>query len=314
MDLRQLNTLVAIADHGSFSAAARALFTVQSNVSGHIARLEKELGTTLVDRHRGELTEEGAIVVEHARAIQRELDAIVSDLASRGTDAAGDARIGVIGTTGRWLMPQVLTSLRKSYPRVRDLVAEGSTSSLLPRLTNGQLELVVVHLPVDDPELRVEPLFAEDLVVLVHRTHPLSDHDELPLKSIAAHPLLLPPPGTALRRIIDRAAQNVGVTLRAQAEIDGVRLLSSLAFDGYGPTIVPATAVPKWVGDFHRVRVPELPQRVVGCAYRRRPALSAPARAALDGMRETVSSRGERQPGVHVGNVVPLSGRGGALL
>ncbi|MEC7174061.1 MAG: LysR family transcriptional regulator, partial [Actinomycetota bacterium] len=50
MDLRQLNTLIAIADHGSFSAAARALFTVQSNVSAHISRLEKELGATLIDR------------------------------------------------------------------------------------------------------------------------------------------------------------------------------------------------------------------------------------------------------------------------
>ena len=59
MDLRQLNTLVAIADHGSFSAAARALYTVQSNVSGHIARLERDLGVTLVDRQRGILTEDG---------------------------------------------------------------------------------------------------------------------------------------------------------------------------------------------------------------------------------------------------------------
>ena len=67
MDLRQLTTLVAIADHGSFSAAARALYTVQSNVSGHIARLEKELGVVLVDRQRGGLTDEGMIVVERAR-------------------------------------------------------------------------------------------------------------------------------------------------------------------------------------------------------------------------------------------------------
>ena len=53
MDVRQLSALVAIADHGTFSAAARALFTVQSNVSSHIARLEKELGVTLVDRAQG---------------------------------------------------------------------------------------------------------------------------------------------------------------------------------------------------------------------------------------------------------------------
>ena len=67
MDVRQLSALVAIADHGTFSAAARALFTVQSNVSSHIARLERELGTTLVDRTHGGLTDDGARVVDRAR-------------------------------------------------------------------------------------------------------------------------------------------------------------------------------------------------------------------------------------------------------
>ena len=78
MDLRQLTTLVAIADHGSFSAAARALYTVQSNVSGHIARLEKELGVVLVDRQRGGLTDEGMIVVERARRVLHELEDIAA--------------------------------------------------------------------------------------------------------------------------------------------------------------------------------------------------------------------------------------------
>jgi molybdate transport repressor ModE-like protein len=310
MDLRQLSALLAIADHGSFSAAARSLFTVQSNVSGHIARLERELGATLVDRHRGELTEEGAAVVERARRIRRELDAIAADMASRGTDAAGDARLGVIGTTGRWLMPRLLTTLARTHPRVHTLVIEGTTSSLLPRLVSGHLDAAITHLPVDDPELRVEPLFAEDLVVLVNNHHPLSDHDELPLKAVAAYELLLPTPGTALRRIIDRAALNAGVALRALAEIDGVRLLASLALDGYGATIVPATAVPRWsTGDFHRVHVPELPKRVVGVTYRRRPSLAPPARAVLEALRDTMASLGERQPGVHVEQVSPLTGR-----
>ena len=61
MEVRHLSSLIAIADHGSFSAAARALGTVQSNVSAHIARLEKELGASLVDRASGQLTEEGAV-------------------------------------------------------------------------------------------------------------------------------------------------------------------------------------------------------------------------------------------------------------
>ena len=77
-------------------------------------------------------------------------------------------------------------------------------------------------------------------------------------------PLLLPPTGAALRRVLDRAAASADITLRPQAEVDGVRLLASLAIDGFGAAIVPATAVPVWLqGSFRRITVPELPRRVV---------------------------------------------------
>ena len=103
---------MAIADHGTFSAAARALYTVQSNISSHVARLERELGTTLVDRARGGLTEDGARVVERARRILRELDDIVADVAPIDGDVAGDVRLGMLGTTARWLLPRLLTDAR----------------------------------------------------------------------------------------------------------------------------------------------------------------------------------------------------------
>src|SRR5262245_28257386 len=162
MDLRQLTTLVAINDHGSFSAAARALYTVQSNVSGHIARLERELGVTLVDRHRGGLTDEGVIVVERARRVLHELDDIAAEMASRGNEVRGDCRLGVLDTTARWLLPQLLTHLSRQHPGVKVTVHEGNTTGLIPRLVAQHLDAALVHLPVDDPEVEVEPLFAED--------------------------------------------------------------------------------------------------------------------------------------------------------
>ncbi len=307
MDLRQLAALVAIADHGSFSAAARALYTVQSNVSGHIARLEKELGAVLVDRARGGLTPEGSAVVERARKIQRELDAIASDVRSDEEHVAGEAHVGAIATTARWLMPALLSQLEQTYPEVRLVVVEGNTTALLPRLLDGHLDAVVVHLPVDDPELAVEPLFAEDLVVVASADHPLAAYDELTLAELASTPLLLAARGTALRRSIDRAAANAGVQLQAIAEIDGVRLLSSLALDGFGPTIIPATSLPSPTPEgYRRIRVPELPRRVVGWAHRRRPAPNVAVRAVLELLRSSIVANGSHQPGVHVGNMSPL--------
>ena len=302
MDLRQLATLVAIADHGSFSAAARALYTVQSNVSGHIARLERELGVELVDRQRGELTDEGVLVVDRARRILHELDDIAAEMASRGNEVRGDSRLGVLGTTARWLLPQLLTNLGKQHPGVHVTVHEGNTTNLIPRLVAQHLDAAVVHLPVDDPEVTIEPLFAEDLVLLAHNSHPLADQAELHLADLEGHPLMLPPLGTALRRVIDRAAAGANVQLQPQVEIDGVRLLTSLAFEGYGAAIVPATSVPRWLkGDFTRIPVPELPRRVVAWVQRRRPTPGSPTKALQAVLKEVLAVQGGTQPGVHVG-------------
>ncbi len=302
MDLRQLTSLVAIADHGTFSAAARALYTVQSNVSGHIARLERELGVLLVDRQRGGLTDEGLVVVERARRVLHELDDISAEMASRGDEVRGDTRLGVIGTTARWLLPQMLTQLAKQHPGVHVTVHEGNTTNLLPRLLAQQLDAIIVHLPVDDLEVSVEPLFAEDLVLLAHTRHHLAAHESIALADLAGEPLMLPPVGAALRRAIDRAAANVGVELVAQVEIDGVRLLTSLAFEGFGAAIVPATAVPRWLkGDFRRIAVPELPRRVVGWVQRRRPSPGSPTRALQAVLRDVIATQGAKQPGLYVG-------------
>lgn len=308
MDVRQLSALVAIADHGTFSAAARALFTVQSNVSNRIARLERELGTTLVDRAGGRLTDEGVRVVERARRVLRELDAIVTDVAPADGDIIGDVRLGILGTTGRWLLPRVLTTLRARHPHLRVIVTEGSSSTLLPGLE--RFNAVVIHLPVDDPSVDVEPLFAEELVLIASPGHPLAGTEDVPLAALAGQPLLLPPSGSALRRVLDRATATVDVTLTATAEVDGVRLLATLALDGQGAAIVPATAVPASAG-IRPARVIGLPPRVVALASKGRLASGGPTGALVDVLRETVTTLAEHQPGVRLGTAAfPLSRRG----
>lgn len=303
MDVRQLTALVAIADHGTFSAAAKALFTVQSNVSNHVARLEKELSATLVDRVNGGLTDDGTRVVERARRVLRELDDIAADLSQTDGKVVGDVRLGMLGTTARWLLPRLLGDAAVTYPDVHPIVAEGSTSVLIPALLSGQYSAAILHLPVDAAELTIEPLFAEELMLLTGPNHPLGQRDEIALADLAGHRLLIPPPGAALRRVLDRAARAVGVQLQAQAEIDGVRLLATLAVDGFGAAIVPATAVPQTQARrFRTIRVPELPPRVVALAYHRRPPPSAAAKALFEVLRACLPDLALEQHGVRLGS------------
>lgn len=300
MDLKQLTALSAIAEHGSFSAAARALHTVQSNVSTHIARLEEELGASLVDRSTGDLTDAGLAVVERARRIETELGAIESDVVSLTTETTGTTRLGTIGTTARWLVPPLLLEMRRRHPNVTVVVVDAVTTLLLPQLALSQIDLALVNLPVDEPEIDIEPLFDEDLVLLAPAGHELFDAEQLTLADIAHVELLLSAPGTAFRAQLDAAARAADVELTAMAEIDGMRLLASLAFQGFGAAVLPASAAPGWIGgDWRRIPLVDVAGRSVGLARRRRSRPSAATRALAEVVTDVVRDGAEAQPGVH---------------
>jgi len=302
MELRHLQALTAISDHGTFSAAAEHLNTVQSNISAHVARLERELGAPLIDRADGRLTEEGTVVVARARRILSELDALVADVAACKDEVTGTVRVGMIGTTARWLVPRLMDVARKRHPKLRLVIVEGNTTGLEPQLASGQLDLAVLHLPVTGRDLVARLLFEEDLVLVVPQGHSSAEPGHsVTLEDLADMELLLPLPGTAFRDELEAVTRPLGITLLPAAEIDGLRLIASLTFEGYGPAILPATAIPSLLRDqFHPVAVEGLPRRRVGVAQRSRGLPSAPTRALNELLEAVVAMPEDRPEGVHV--------------
>jgi DNA-binding transcriptional LysR family regulator len=299
MDLRQIHALIAIADHGSFSAAAASLHTVQSNVSSHVARLERELGVQLVDRHSGQLTEEGTAVVERGRRVISEIDAAVADVAALRDEVTGTVRIGMIGTTARWLAPLLLEAAAVRHPKVRLVVGDGTSATLEPHLASGSLDAAIVNLPQGSPDLIEHPLFDEDLILVLPTGHPLAGKPAVDLAELDGLELLLPAPGTAFRLEIDQACRDAGVTLVPRAELDGVRLMASLAVRGFGPAILPATGTTEGVMRLSRATVNGLPRRRVGIVLRRRGRPSAPARATIDLLESVVEANLDPAMGLH---------------
>ncbi len=303
MDLRQLASLAAVADHRSFSAAARALHTVQSNVSSHVANLERELDVSLVDRATGELTEEGRLVVERARRIQVELDAVVADLAAHAGSLTGRVRLGMIGTVGAWVLPLLIPVTAEAHPGVHLVIVDATTTSLLPQVVAGTLDAAVVNLPVTDPDLVALPLFEEDRVVLAPPGHPLARRTQgrIRLADLSRYPLLLEPPGTAFRDDLDAAASRAGVELVALAEVDGMRALAALSQEGFGAAVLPATAAPMDPPEgWRRIEITGLGPRTVGLVTSRRTRPSAPARAVTDGVRALLAAEAPGRPGLRV--------------
>lgn len=338
MDFRRLEALLAVAEHRSFTAAATALHTVQSNVSTHLRRLEKELGAILFDRATRELTTEGEMVADRTRRVLNELRALQDDLLSLREDVAGSVRAGVIGTTAVWLTPALFDVMASRHPRVQLTIVEATTTSLLPQLLAERLDLAIVNLPVEHPDIDTTVLFSEKRVVIAAASHPLAQGGEprpgsvdsndsgneavnqtgigsdagseagsaaVDLKTLAAHEILLAPIGTAFRDEVEADARRAEVSFVPRAEIDGFRLLASLAQQGFAPALVPASAVstrsdPR--GRWTCIDVEDLSDRQVGLALPRRMTPAASTRVVVEAIQEVVTEFGPQALGV-----VPVS-------
>ena len=300
VDIRQLRALLAVGEHRSFSGAARALHTVQSNVSTHINHLEAELGTTLVDRATNELTYEGQLVASRSQRIEAELNAIIHEVASTTGHIVGSVHIGVVGTTARWLVPALLGRQSETHPAIAMTIADGTSSLLVPQLVTGRLDIAVINLPQSERTIRVEPMFTEDRVLIVPNNHSLAGRSQLTLADLAGHELLLEPKGTFFRDQLDTYGAQHGFELHAKAEIDGLRLLASMAFAGHGAAILPATAAPNWLeGEWTTVAITDAPKRTVGIARRRSGILAAAQQAVYTLIQEIVAESIPTTTGLH---------------
>lgn len=264
MDIRQLDALLAVAEEGSFTAAADRMHTVQSNISEHVRQLEGELGVQLLVRNRGGTvpTEFGDRVLERARAIRSELEALRKDVSMLQGLETGHATLGVVGTVSRWVVPQLVSELRVSAPGVSLRITEGASERLAVEVADRELAFALVTEPVVEPRLVVEHLRDEALVGIVPAALPIGK-GEVTLATLAVYPLILPPVGNPLRDEVEDAALNERVTLDVPVEVEGIRLIGDLVEAGAGVSIVPDTAIPEHSG-LRRVTIARMPPRRLG--------------------------------------------------
>ena len=262
VELRHLDTLLAIADEGSFTAAADALATVQSNVSQQVRQLEAELGAELLPRsRRGAVpTECGELVIERARRIRRELEALRGDLSILQGLEVGDASFGIVGTASRWLVPRLVADLRARAPGIRLRVNESASERLVAEILSGELAQAIVTEPVQERRLVVETLLEENLVAVVPEASSIRG-GPVPLDALTSLGLILPPVGNPLRTEVEHAAAERGVTLPVTVEVEGIRLIGDLVAAGAGASVLPETAVPTELTGVRIVALAEVPPR-----------------------------------------------------
>lgn len=294
MEFRHLEALVAIVEEGSFTAAADALNTVQSNVSEQIRQLEAELGIPLLVRSRrgAEPTEAGRAVLARARRIARERDGLLADVAALVGLEVGEASFGVVGTASRWLVPALVASLRRRAPGVRLRINEGTSERLVLGVLDGELAQALATGPIANDRIIEEHLLDERLVGLVAAGSPLAvAGGEVPLARIAREPMVMPPANNPLRLEVQQAAAAIGVELQVPIEIEGVRLIGDLVAAGAGVSILPETAIPEDAPGLHTVAIEGLPPRRLVLVTRRDAQLSFADRAVREEVLAMVAGR-----------------------
>jgi LysR family transcriptional regulator, nitrogen assimilation regulatory protein len=285
VELRHLETLIAIEEEGTFTAAADLLSTVQSNVSEQIRQLEAELGVTLLARGRSGATptESGEVVLQHARRIRREIEVMREDVAALQGLLVGRASFGIVGTASRWLVPALVSDLRRRAPGIELRVNEGASERLLAEVLTEELAQAVVTAPVRDERLAVEPLLEEALVGLAPPGVELPP-DPVPFEELVKHPLVLPPAGNPLRIEIEQVARARDVQLPVAVEVEGIRLIADLVAANAGVAILPETAIPPELTTVRIFTIADFPPRRLALVSPK----ASPLSLADQAVRETV--------------------------
>ncbi|HZS04690.1 MAG TPA: LysR family transcriptional regulator [Blastocatellia bacterium] len=244
MDLHQLKVFHAIAETGSFTQASRKLHLSQSTVSQHIRQLEHELDSRLFARvgKRVLITEAGKVLLGYCEKILSDLRNAQMAIHELNGLQRGNVRFGSGATTLIYQLPPVLMAFKSEYPEINLVVMTDTTEAILAAIRAQQLDLGLVMLPVTSPELEVTPLCEEELLVAVHRSHPLARKHSLTVRDVATLSFILYEKKTIMRKLIDDFFTDLGVRPQIAMVMENIEVIKSLVGAGLGASVLPEHA------------------------------------------------------------------------
>ncbi|WP_186188379.1 LysR family transcriptional regulator [Burkholderia gladioli] len=243
ISLDRLRTLIAIADQGSFAAAAQSLHLAPPTVSLHVAELEARIGAPLLSRTRGRIRPSaiGELLIERARRLLAEMEATLDDVERQVQGLAGRVRLGASTGAFAHLLPQVLARLRELHPDIDVQIAVLTSRDTLAQLSAGSLDVGLVALPqAAVAGLAIEPWRRDPMQAF------LPEHWSAPAQVspawLATRPLILNDVSTRLARQTYEWFAADGHRPQPRIELNYNEAIKSLVAAGYGATVLPHEA------------------------------------------------------------------------
>lgn len=244
MELRQLRYIIGISEAGSLLAASRALHVVQPALSHQVALLERELGTALFVRsHRGmSLTPAGRAFVEHAHVVLQDVERLNSSVRDANGRLVGPVALGLPTTVALVATLPILGAVRTRLPEVQLKLIESHSGFLGEWLQAGRLDAAFLFTGTSRPGIEERELLEERLVFVSHPDAAPSSRC-LSLRALCQRPLVLPAKDHGLRRTVENACAQAGLSPILVAEIDSLPNIKKAVEAGLAATILSPGAV-----------------------------------------------------------------------
>ena len=297
MDLFQLETFLAVAEERSFSRAAARLHRTQPAVSQVIAKLETELGETLLDRSSrdGTLTDAGGVLREYAEKMLNLRSDAASALVDLRSLHTGRLNLAANEYTCLYLLP-VLDAFRREHPRVKVAVQRALASRIADEVLQHSVELGVVSFRPDDPQVRSMVVYRDELVCIVSRDHALAKDGKASIQRLGREIFVAHNVPSPLRQKVIGAFKRHKTPLQMEVELPSLEAIKRFVERGNGVALVPKLTVEVELesGSLAAIAVPELQvERKLRLVYRRQAALSHAAKAFLEVVERHAAEHGD---------------------
>jgi LysR family hydrogen peroxide-inducible transcriptional activator len=294
LDLSLLEQFLVVARTGNMTRASEELHLSQSALSRSVQRLEDQLGQVLFLRQPREmvLTETGELLVGRAREILKLVEETCLEVAEAGH--RGRVRLGAIPTIAPYFLPRVLASFAEARPDVAVTVQEDTTDQLVRRCVHGEVDLVLVALPIGAKGLEVEPLFTEELYLVVPPGHPLAGVQEVTAGVVGEYPFVMLNEAHCLSESIASFCRRQSVQPVAVERTSQLTTVQELVALDHGVSMVPAMAreVDQTERRIYRSFSGERPSRTVAVMWHAGRFQGRAARQLLEHLRHAVSAGG----------------------
>jgi LysR family hydrogen peroxide-inducible transcriptional activator len=271
MNLRDLRYLVAVAHHRHFGRAAEACFVSQPTLSTQIRKLEEHLDVILLERSpKGAmLTPVGAAVVAQAERVLRSVDDLEQVAEQHRDPFGGDLRLGIIPTVAPYLLPKILPAIRKALPKLNLKLTEGQTADITRMLREGELDAVILALPVEGEHLHTIRLYDEPFLFAVSKQHPKATRKVVDLDDLDQEQVLLLEDGHCLRDQALELCKSHNAVENMNFRATSLETLRQMVAANIGVTLMPELAIGGRAGPVRYLpfRAPA-PHRTIGIAWR----------------------------------------------